>query len=56
MINEKEIENFKDKLWEMVYWLYQKDIKANITKDKIIPSLIIKKKVTKNNEPNLFNY
>jgi len=55
-MHKEEIKLSVNKIWEMIYWLYQKDIKANITKEKIIPSLIIKKKVTKNYEPNLFNY
>ncbi|MBA7704355.1 hypothetical protein ES703_113161 [subsurface metagenome] len=46
---------------EMIYWLYQKDLKAgNITKDKSIVSFgkIIKKRnpINNNENPNLFNY
>ena len=61
MLREEEIKIAANKILEMVYWLYQKELKSgNITKDKLIPSFgkILKKKgdFRKNEEPNLFNY
>ena len=60
MLNNNEIQIAVNKLLEMIYWLYQKDLKAgNITKDKLVPSFgkILKKKAIKKNDlPNLFGY
>ena len=61
MLREEEIKIAANKILEMVYWLYQKELKSgNIIKDKLILSFgkILKKKgdFRKNEEPNLFSY
>jgi len=62
MLGQKEeIKIEVNKILEMIYWLYQKEIKAgNINKDKIITSFgkIVKKRNSFKNNGNatLFNY
>ena len=60
MINQEELKIMANKVLEMLYCLYQKEIKAGSTKDNLIPYFgkIIKKKDAgkRKDEPNLFGY
>ena len=61
MLREEENKITVNKILEMIYWLYQKELKSGyMTKDKLLSSFgkICKKRslLRKNEEPNLFNY
>jgi len=58
MVDKEEIKILANKVLEMLYWLYQKELKSGNTKNKLIPLFgkIIKKKAIRKDEPNLFGY
>ena len=60
MLEKEEIQVAVNNILEMIYALYQKELKAGkLNKDNLVSSFgkVIKKKAVKNNDlPNLFNY